>query len=343
MVKGQARTNSAKPTRMSFSRIDEVIGMPNLIEIQKNSYQLVPGGRPARGFPRHRHAIEDYTGNLALELCGLSASTRSRSTAIKECKERDATYAAPLRVTARLLNKETGEVKEQEIFMGDFPLMTDAGTFVIQRCRACDRLLSWSVLPACSTAACQGYGAGKDLFTATMNPNRGAWLEYETDASNVFYVRIDKNRKLPVTVLLPCTGPVHQRGYPEVLRRRLSRRSTGHPGKGYHPQTPRTRACWKFTASCAPASLPTVESSRYQPEQHAVLRPAPLRSVPVRPLQDEQEAQSLARRIIGFVAAENVVDPLTGEAAGRQGRCQDHHGEMAEEGRQRRCAPASLS
>ena len=137
---------------------------------------------------------------------------------IKECKERDATYAAPLHVTARLLNKQTGEVKEQEIFMGDFPLMTDSGTFIIQRRRARHRLPAGPfarrvllLAPRTST--------GKDLFTATMNPNRGAWLEYETDSSDVFYVRIDKNRKLPVTVLLRALGLGTDDQIRRVLRR----------------------------------------------------------------------------------------------------------------------------
>ncbi len=127
------------------------------------------------------------------------------------------TYAAPLRVTARLLNKETGEVKDQEIFMGDFPPDDRRRHFVIN---GAERAIGQPVGPFSGVFYGHDHDkVGNDLYSATMNPNRGAWLEYETDASNVFYVRIDKNRKLPVTVLLPRTGPVFQRGHPELLRR----------------------------------------------------------------------------------------------------------------------------
>ena len=148
-------------------------------------------------------AIEDYTGNLSLEFVDYRLDKHPKYT-IKECKERDATYAAPLYVTARLLNKSTGEVKEQEIFMGDFPLMTDSGTFIsngAERVIVSQLVRSPGVFYASSKDR-----TGKDLFTATMNPNRGAWLEYETDSSDVYYVRIDKNRKLPVTTFLRALG-----------------------------------------------------------------------------------------------------------------------------------------
>ena len=191
-----------KTERMSFSHIDEVISMPNLIEVQKNSYQWFLD----EGLKEVFHdigTIEDYTGNLALSFVDFRLDKEPKYS-IKECKERDVTYAAPLRVTARLLNKETGEVKDQEIFMGDFPLMTDAGTFVIN---GAERAIVSQLVRSPGVF----YGdakdkVGNDLYSATMNPNRGAWLEYETDASNVFYVRIDKNRKLPVTVLCRALG-----------------------------------------------------------------------------------------------------------------------------------------
>ena len=191
-----------KTERMSFSHIDEVISMPNLIEVQKNSYQWFLD----EGLKEVFHdigTIEDYTGNLALSFVDFRLDKEPKYS-IKECKERDVTYAAPLRVTARLLNKETGEVKDQEIFMGDFPLMTDAGTFVIN---GAERAIVSQLVR--SPGVFYGHDhdkVGNDLYSATMNPNRGAWLEYETDASNVFYVRIDKNRKLPVTVLCRALG-----------------------------------------------------------------------------------------------------------------------------------------
>ena len=191
-----------KTERMSFSHIDEVISMPNLIEVQKNSYQWFLD----EGLKEVFHdigTIEDYTGNLALSFVDFRLDKEPKYS-IKECKERDVTYAAPLRVTARLLNKETGEVKDQEIFMGDFPLMTDAGTFVIN---GAERAIVSQLVR--SPGVFYGHAkdkVGNDLYSATMNPNRGAWLEYETDAANVFYVRIDKNRKLPVTVLCRALG-----------------------------------------------------------------------------------------------------------------------------------------
>ena len=191
-----------KTERMSFSHIDEVIGMPNLIEVQKNSYQWFLD----EGLREVFHdigTIEDYTGNLALSFVDYRLDKEPKYS-IKECKSRDVTYAAPLRVTARLLNKETGEVKDQEIFMGDFPLMTDAGTFVIN---GAERVIVSQLVR--SPGVFYGMArdkVGNELFSATMNPNRGAWLEYETDATGVFYVRIDKNRKLPVTVLCRALG-----------------------------------------------------------------------------------------------------------------------------------------
>ena len=191
-----------KTERMSFARIDEVIGMPNLIEVQKNSYRWFLD----EGLKDVFHdigAIEDYTGNLALSFVDFRLDDTPKYS-IKECKERDVTYAAPLRVTARLVNKETGEIKDQEIFMGDFPLMTDAGTFVIN---GAERVIVSQLVR--SPGVFYGHEKdkiGNDLYSATMNPNRGAWLEYETDASDVFYVRIDKNRKIPVTVLCRALG-----------------------------------------------------------------------------------------------------------------------------------------
>ena len=131
----------------------------------------------------------------------------------------------PCACTARLFNKQTGEVKEQEIFMGDFPLMTDSGTFIIQWCRACQSFPSWFVLPACTTAPART-STGKDLFTATVIPNRGAWLEYETDSKDVFYVRIDKNRKLPVTTLIRALGLSTDEQIKQFFGDDPSRRST---------------------------------------------------------------------------------------------------------------------
>ena len=188
--------------RMSFSRIDEVLEMPNLIEIQKNSYKWFLEEGIKEVF-KDISAITDYQGNLVLDFIDYRLEDKPKYS-IEECKERDATYSAPLRVRASLLNKETGEVKEQDIFMGDFPLMTDSGTFIIngaERVIVSQLVRSPGVYYAMSRDK-----AGKALYSSTVIPNRGAWLEYETDSNDVFYVRIDKNRKLPVTTFIRALG-----------------------------------------------------------------------------------------------------------------------------------------
>ena len=188
--------------RMSFSRIDEVLEMPNLIEIQKNSYKWFLEEGIKEVF-KDISAITDYQGNLVLDFIDYRLEDKPKYS-IEECKERDATYSAPLRVRASLLNKETGEVKEQDIFMGDFPLMTDSGTFIIngaERVIVSQLVRSPGVYYAMSRDK-----AGKALYSSTVIPNRGAWLEYETDSNDVFYVRIDKNRKLPITTFIRALG-----------------------------------------------------------------------------------------------------------------------------------------
>jgi len=188
--------------RMSFSRIDEVLDMPNLIEIQKNSYKWFLEEGIKEVF-KDISAISDYQGNLVLDFIDYRLEDKPKYS-IEECKERDATYSAPLRVRASLLNKETGEVKEQDIFMGDFPLMTESGTFIIngaERVIVSQLVRSPGVYYAMSRDK-----AGKALYSSTVIPNRGAWLEYETDSNDVFYVRIDKNRKLPVTTFIRALG-----------------------------------------------------------------------------------------------------------------------------------------
>ena len=191
-----------KNVRMSFSHINEVLEMPNLIEVQKKSYEWFLQEGLKEVF-KDVSAITDFTGNLVLDFVDFTIDDKPKYS-VEECKERDATYAAPLRVLARLVNRETGEVKEQEIFMGDFPLMTDSGTFVINGAERV--IVSQLVRSPGVYYGMQHDKTGKKLFTSTVIPNRGAWLEYETDVNDVFYVRIDKNRKLPVTVFLRSLG-----------------------------------------------------------------------------------------------------------------------------------------
>ena len=292
-----------KTERMSFSHIDEVISMPNLIEVQKNSYQWFLD----EGLKEVFHdigTIEDYTGNLALSFVDFRLDKEPKYS-IKECKERDVTFAAPLRVTARLLNKETGEVKDQEIFMGDFPLMTDAGTFVIN---GAERAIVSQLVR--SPGVFYGHAkdkVGNDLYSATMNPNRGAWLEYETDAANVFYVRIDKNRKLPVTVLCRALGLssnediLNYFGEDERILATLEKDTTKNREEGLLEVYRKLR----------PGEPPTVESATSQidmlffdPRRYDLSRFGRYKM---------NKKLSLARRIMNHVAAENVVDPFTGE------------------------------
>lgn len=192
-----------KNVRMSFSRIDEVLEMPNLIEVQKNSYQWFLNEGLKEVF-KDVSSITDYTGNLVLDFVDYYIDLDKPNYSVAECKERDATYSAALRVKARLLNKESGEIKESEVFMGDFPLMTDSGTFVIN---GAERVIVSQLVRSPGVYFKMEHDkTGKELFSSTVIPNRGAWLEYENDVNDVFYVRIDKNRKIPITVLIRALG-----------------------------------------------------------------------------------------------------------------------------------------
>ncbi len=191
-----------KQTRLSFSKIDEVIDMPNLIEIQKKSYEWFLKKGLKEVFD-DVSGITDFNNKLVLDFIDYKLDDKPNYS-VTECKDRDATYSAPLRVTARLFNKETGEVQVSEVFMGDFPLMTDSGTFVIN---GAERVIVSQLVRSPGVYYKMDYDkTGKELFSATVIPNRGAWLEYENDVNDVYYVRIDKNRKLPITVFIRALG-----------------------------------------------------------------------------------------------------------------------------------------
>ena len=191
-----------KNVRMSFGKINEALEIPNLIEVHKNSYQWFKEEGLKEVF-RDVSAITDYNGNLVLNFVDYKIDNTPKYT-IPECKERDVTYAAPLRVIATLWNKETGDVKESEIFMGDLPLMTESGTFIINGAERV--IVSQLVRSPGVYYAFEKDKTGKDLFKSTVIPNRGAWLEYEMDSSDVVYVRIDKNRKIPLTTFIRAIG-----------------------------------------------------------------------------------------------------------------------------------------
>ena len=190
-------------TRKSFSRIQEVLDMPDLIEVQKNSYYRFLKEDLREVFD-DISPITDYSGKLVLEFVDYKIDLDHPKYSMEESKERDVNYAAPLRVSVRLINKETGEVKQQEVFMGDFPLMTPQGTFIIN---GAERVIVSQLVRSPGVYFSESFDKlGKQLFAAQVIPNRGAWLEYETDSSEVFWVRIDKNRKIPITELIRAIG-----------------------------------------------------------------------------------------------------------------------------------------
>ena len=194
---------SGRNIRMSYSRQKEVLEMPNLIEVQKNSYDWFLKKGLKEVF-EDISPITDYSGHLSLEFTDFSLCEEEAKYSIEECKERDATYAAPLKVKVRLINKETDSFSEHEIFMGDLPLMTATGTFVI---KGAERVIVSQLVR--SPGIYYGVGhdkLGKELYSATVIPNRGAWLEYETDSNDIYYVRVDRTRKVPVTVLIRALG-----------------------------------------------------------------------------------------------------------------------------------------
>ena len=200
-----AKTTDVKvgtQVRKSYGKIQEVMQMPNLIQVQKDSYKwfLEKGLKEAL---KDMAEITDYSGNLVLTFVDYRMDDKPKYS-VKECKEREATYAAPMRLTARLYNKETGEVKDSEVYMGEFPLMTDSGTFIIN---GAERAIVSQLVRSPGVYFGMTHNVtGKKLYTSTIIPGRGAWLEYETDQNDLFYVRIDKNRKIPITTLIRILG-----------------------------------------------------------------------------------------------------------------------------------------
>ncbi len=296
-------------TRMSFSKINEVMQMPNLIEIQKNSYQWFLNEGLKEVF-RDVADITDYSGNLVLSFVGYRMDDTPKYT-VKECKERDVTYAAPLRVTARLLNKETGEIKENEVYMGDFPLMTDSGTFVIN---GAERVIISQLVRSPSVY----YGmthdkTGKELYSTTVIPNRGAWLEYETDQNDLYYVRIDKNRKIYITTFIRALGlSTNQEildffGYDERIKATLEKDTTINTEQALIEVYKRLR----------PGEPPTLETAQahldglfFDPHRYDLSRVGRYKY---------NKKLGISGRIAGFRAKEPVISNLTGEVLADEG------------------------
>ncbi|MFS0644892.1 DNA-directed RNA polymerase subunit beta [Siminovitchia sp. 179-K 8D1 HS] len=294
--------------RRSFARISEVLELPNLIEIQSSSYQWFLDEGLKEMF-QDISPIEDFAGNLSLEFIDYSLGEPKYS--VEEAKERDATYSAPLRVKLRLLNKETGEVKDQDVFMGDFPLMTEMGTFIIN---GAERVIVSQLVRSPSVY----YSAkidknGKKGFTATVIPNRGAWLEYETDAKDVVYVRIDRTRKLPVTVLLRALGfgsdqeIIELIGDNEYLRNTLEKDNTESVEK----------ALLEIYERLRPGEPPTVENAKsllisrfFDPKRYDLANVGRYKI---------NKKLHIKNRLFGQRLAETLADPETGEIIAEKG------------------------
>ena len=298
-----------KTTRMSFSRIDEVLTMPNLIEVQKNSYQWFLDEGLKEVF-KDVSSITDYQDNLVLEFIDYRLDDKAKYT-IEECKERDATYAAPLRVRASLLNKETGEVKEQDIFMGDFPLMTDSGTFIIN---GAERVIVSQLVR--SPGVYYGFAhdkSGKELYTATVIPNRGAWLEYETDSNDIFYVRIDKNRKLPVTTFIRALGLASNEQILEYFGSDTRLLSTLEKDSTVNTE----EALLEVYRKLRPGEPPTVDSA--QSHIDSLFFDARRYDLSKVGRYKYNKKLSITPRILGQVAARPIADPMTGELLANEG------------------------
>ena len=288
--------------RRSFARIKEVLELPNLIEIQtaSNEWFLEEG---LREMFRDISPIEDFTGNLSLEFVDYSLGEPKYD--VDECKQRDVTYAAPLRVKVRLLNKETEEVKEQEVFMGDFPLMTETGTFIIN---GAERVIVSQLVRSPSVYYHDKTDKnGKKGFGATVIPNRGAWLEYETDAKDVVYVRIDRTRKLPITVLLRALGFASDQeiieliGDNEFLRNTLEKDNTDSTEK----------ALLEIYERLRPGEPPTVESAKnllysrfFDPKRYDLANVGRYKM---------NKKLHIKNRLFNQTIAETLADPETGE------------------------------
>ena len=196
-------TKSGRSMRMSYSRKKEVLDMPNLIEVQRDSYQWFLDEGLSEAFA-DISPITDYSGKLSLEFTNFTLDVEGAKYTIEECKERDATYAAPLKVRVRLHNKETDEINEHEIFMGDLPLMTETGTFVIN---GAERVIVSQLVRSPGAYFADAMDkSGKTVFTGSVIPSRGTWLEFENDAKDILNVRIDRTRKIPFTTLVRALG-----------------------------------------------------------------------------------------------------------------------------------------
>ncbi len=292
-----------KQTRMGFSKIDKLVEIPNLIEIQKKSYKWFLEEGLMEAF-RDISPIQDYTGNLVLEFVDYELEKESKYD-VEECKERDVNYAVPLKVQVRFINKETGEVKEQKVFMGDFPLMTDKGTFIINGAERV--IVSQLVRSPGPYYDVKLDKVGTKLYSTTVIPNRGAWLEYETDSNDILSVRIDRTRKLPMTVLVKALGfasdheIINMFGEDERLLKTLDKDSA----------KTEEEALLEIYKKLRPGEPPTVDSAKsliwslfFDEKRYDLAKVGRYKF---------NKKLGVANRIEGFVAAMDVVNLETGE------------------------------
>ena len=295
--------------RQSFSHIDEILDMPDLIEVQKNSYRRFLEV-DMREVLDDVSPIVDYTENLSLEFVDYSLDEPKNS--VERCKERDMTYAAPLKVFVRLKNRETGEIKESDVFMGDFPLMTEHGTFIINGAERV--IVSQLVRSPGVYYEDQIDKAGKHLFSTTVIPNRGAWLEYETDSNDVLWVRIDRARKLPITLILRALGYGTDQEIVDLLGEDERLMATLQRGDNAHS---RDEGLIEIYKRQKPGEPPTRESAQslfnslfFDAKRYDLMRVGRYKF---------NKKLSLATRIQGQVADADIADPATGEVLIRAG------------------------
>ncbi|MBO7362807.1 MAG: DNA-directed RNA polymerase subunit beta [Lachnospiraceae bacterium] len=309
--------HSAKAMRMSYARRGEVLEMPNLIEVQTNSYKWFLEEGLQEAFD-DISPIEDFAGALSLEFVGYKLKREEAKYTIEECKERDTTYSAPLFVTVRLHSNEDKNIQEYEIFMGDLPLMTDTGTFVINGAERV--IVSQLVRSPGMYYGISNDKVGKELFSCQVIPNRGAWLEYETDANDVFYVRVDRTRKVPVTVLLRALGlgtntEIFEKFGQEIkieetLKKDASITSENPEGSiegGFLELYKKIRPGEPFTSDNARTE---VERMFFDARRYDLARVGRYKF---------NKKMALRNRIRGLVFAEDVIDPITGEVIAAAG------------------------
>ncbi|MBP3234202.1 MAG: DNA-directed RNA polymerase subunit beta, partial [Eubacterium sp.] len=301
---------SGKNIRMSYASGQEVLDMPNLIGVQVDSYKWFLEEGLNEAFS-DISPITDFTGKLSLEFVDYKLFEEDKKYSIEECKERDATYSAPLKVNVRLINNETGEINQHEVFMGDMPLMTETGTFVIN---GAERVIVSQLVRSPGIYYTIGRDkTGKTLYSCQVIPNRGAWLEYETDANDVFYVKVDRNRKVPVTVLIRSMGIGTDEEILSLFGDEPKIRASFEkdPSKSYE------EGILELYKKLRPGEPLAVESAEslinamfFDQRRYDLARVGRFKF---------NKKLSLTSRIVNFILAEDVIDPLTGEVLFAQG------------------------